>query len=147
MSVLIDTGALTDLVLAHLGTANVLVGDGVAPAEGGWLSGQPGAGVFRPYATLVVTGGVPAALGLDSDFPAWAVGFSLRSFGGSRSQCDAQAALARGAMEGLQQETFGAAAWVIAGVQWQALGAMVRVDASSPPFWQVFDTLALVCSS
>lgn len=155
MPVMMDHGALTDALLAHLttelgtGSTDPLVGDGEKPETPcGWLDGQPGFAVFRPYVVLVSAGAVPRALGIDGPLPTWAVNWSLRSFGGSRDQCDQMATKARRAVAGFTQSKFGdAPQWKVAGTEWPALGAVTRVDATKPAFWQVFDTVTLLCTS
>ena len=153
-----DHGALTDLVLGYLATAfesNVditsgkepPIGDGVAPAEGGWDAGQAGTGVFVPYVVLVSGGAVPVALDIANSVPAWGVGFSLRSFGGSRAQCDWIATQSRRALEGIKRSTFGDPVAKVINVQWVTLGPVARNDSTAPPSWGVFDTVTLVCDS
>jgi hypothetical protein len=154
---MIDIGALVDLVIAQL-EGNVAgdpavtdptkappVGDNLAPATGGWASGQPGAGVFVPYLVLVTGGSVPRALSQDTYIPAFGVGFSLRAHGGSRPQCDWMARVGRDGVVGLKGLKFGTPAWKIINVEWVALGPMLRNDATAPPSWSVSDTLTLVC--
>jgi hypothetical protein len=153
---MIDHGALTDLVLAHLQaqmaanpdvTAGKVppVGDGAAPTEGGWADGQAGTGIFVPYVVLVSGGAAPFALDPGSSTPTWAVGWSLRSFGGSRKQCDWMATVAREAIGGLKKETFGTPeVWKVINTQWVSLGPVARNDSTAPPSWSVFDTVNLV---
>jgi len=124
-----------------------LVGDGAAPADGGWLHGQPGSGVYRPYVVVVSRGASPQWNDL-VDEGTWSVGFELRSFGGSRRQADLMAHMARLAVDGLVTgQSFGTPVGKVVGTQWVSLGAVVRVDATAPPTWQVFDTITLVCGS
>ena len=146
-------GALTDALFASLqtslGTSPVdpLVGDGVAPAGGGWLEGQPGDGVFRPYCVLVSAGASTRGMSIATYEPVvWTVGFSLRSFGGSRVQCDRMADRARNVVAGIVGTSFGQPSWRVISVEWQSLGPVVRVDSTSPAFWQVFDSVSLVVS-
>ena len=138
---MLDHGALTDYVLAALtagiaanvtGSALPLVGDGVAPADGGWIHGQPGDGVFRPYVALVSGGASPINEHLDSFNPDWSVTFSLRSFGGSRKQCDWMATLMRGLIAGLAHHTVGS--WSIIGIRWGSWGP-VRSRWRCAPCW------------
>jgi hypothetical protein len=149
-----DHGALTDAFLTSLQTGlgssstDPLVGDALAPAAGGWLEGQPGDGVFRPYVVLASGGAAVRGPGLASYDPLiWTVSFSLRSFGGSRSQTDRMAHRARGVTSQIAGATFGSPAWSVISVEWQGLGPVVRVDAVNPPYWQIFDTVSLVVSS
>jgi hypothetical protein len=150
----LDVGLLTDSLLSHVtariaslvvSTPRPLVGDGVAPAGGGWLEGQPGQGVFRPYAVVASAGVSPVYQNLSSFDPDWNASFSLRSFGGSRKQCDWMANLSRLAIAGFVPKSVGS--FSVIGLQWGGLGPTSRVDATEPPFWQVFDSFSLVLSS
>ena len=146
---MLDHGALTDLVLEHLTMQQevVLIGDGVAPLDGGWQKGQPNQNVFRPYAVLVSGGaGVRENAVFTGIDPTWAVTWSLRSFGGSRKQVDWTAHIVRQAIEGLMKKTFGSPTYKIHAVEWQSLGSVSRLDSTDPPFWQAFDSFATVCS-
>jgi hypothetical protein len=149
----VDHGALTDLLLAaiedYFGVTPLspLVGDGEAPAGGGWLEGQAGVGVFRPYTVVVSAGAVPLAPDMSSHGVCWKVGFSLRSFGGSRRQCDRQAFMARGGVEAVHQLSFGSDPWRVFGFEWTALGPVSRIDSTSPAFWQAFDSIVVTVGS
>ena len=120
----------------------------MAPADGGWLHGQPGDGVFRPYVVLVSSGASPRYQDLSTTWPGWTVSFSLRSFAGSRRQCDWMGMLVRSAAQGFNHTSFGESeAWKVIGVEWSGLGPVSRVDATNPPFWQVFDSVSFVCGT
>lgn len=144
---MIEHGALTDLLLTHLETeSGQLVGDGIAPAEGGWADGQPNKGIFVPYMVAVSSGATveinDMAYAID-----WRVNWSLRSFGGSRKQADWIATKSRNAVEGLLHSTFGTDdPYKIIGVAWSALGPVTRIDTVNPPFWQTFDSFGFICS-
>lgn len=145
---MIDVGALTEMLLEHLRDgSDALVGDGIAPKEGGWLQGQPNKDVFRPYLVLVSQGASPREntpwTGTD---PAWAVTWSLRSFGGSRKQADWVALAGRAAVAGITKRTFGTDEHKVHALEWGGLGSVNRIDSVDPPFWQIFDTFTLVCS-
>jgi hypothetical protein len=151
---MLDHGLLTDLVIAHLessissivsSSSVPLVGDGLAPDNGGWIQGQPGDGVFRPYVVLASGGAAPRYPDLHSFDPQWAVSYSLRSFGGSRKQCDWMATLSRKSINGIV--TTQVAEWSVIGLEWGSLGPVSRVDSTAPPFWQVYDNVSLVLSS
>lgn len=150
---MIDLGALTDAVLSSVeaslassGLTDPLVGDGVAPSLGGWIDGQPGSGLFRPYVVIMCSGAVPRYGTPASYTPSWAVAFALRSFGGSRPQADLIAGYARDCVASLGKTAFGVAEeWKVINVEWGSLGATVRVDATAPAFWQAFDAFTLVC--
>jgi len=148
---MIDHGALTDLLIYQLSTdTGELVGDGIAPAEGGWLKGQPNQSVYVPYMVLVSGGASVMINDLDGNLD-WTVNWSLRYFGGSRKQVDWIANKARNAIDGgpnnVLHNTFGVnQPFKITAVQWTNLGAVSRVDTVNPPYWQVYDSFGLVCS-
>jgi hypothetical protein len=158
MTGMIDIGVLVDTVIEHLEAVIAAdpgvtagkappVGDNVAPDAGGWAAGQPGSGVFVPYVVLATGGSAPRALAQSTSIPAWAVGFSLRSHGGSRQQCDWMARVARDGIAGLKGTKFGEPIWKIINVEWMGLGPMLRNDATAPASWSVNDTVTLVCDS
>jgi hypothetical protein len=146
----IDHGALTDAILTQMATSGELVGDGVAPVDGGWLQGQPNQSVFVPYTVLVSTGANVMINDLDGNLD-WTVNFNLRHFGGSRKQCDWIATKIRNVIDAgpnnLLHSVFGTTVpYKVTSIQWQALGAVNRVDTVNPAFWQTFDTVGFVCS-
>jgi hypothetical protein len=146
---MIDSGALTDLVLEHLSVqTEVVIGDNAAPINVGWLKGQPNQNVFKPYAVLITSGGnVREQANFTGIDPTWAVTWSLRTFGGSRKQVDWAAFVVRQALEGLMKQTFGSdPVYKIHAVEWQSLGSVNRLDTTDPPFWQIYDTFVTVCS-
>jgi hypothetical protein len=145
---MIDHGALTDAILTQLATSGELIGDGIAPLDGGWLQGQPNQSIFVPYTVLVSNGSNPVIDGLDGNLD-WAVNFSLRHFGGARKQVDWVANKTRVAIDanGLHKSTFGTTqVYKIIDIQWQNLGSVSRVDTVNPAFWQSFDTVRFICS-
>ena len=157
---MIDTGALTDLLIAHLVAAIAAdpavtdpakpppVGDNVAPAAGGWVDGQPGAGVYVPYLVVVTAGSAPRTLAQSTTVPAWGCGYSVRAHGGNRTQTDWMAKVGRDAIAGLKGHLFGAdPAWGIINVEWTGLGPMLRNDSTAPPSWSVADTVTLVADT
>jgi hypothetical protein len=152
---MLDHNALTTALVAHMNaefsarissSALPLVSVGIAPQAGGWLNGQPGDGIYRPYTVIVAGGAAPRYLDLSSFDPEWAVSFSLRSFGGSYDQCEWMAALARNSVSTIAHKTFDTN-WSIIGYEWDSLGPVSRLDSTAPPSWQVFDNLTLVTAS
>jgi len=142
-----DHGALTDALIAYMDAqTDLLIGDGLAPLDGGWLLGQPNNSVFRPYAVLVSGGAMMRDTPMNSFDPNWSVSWSLRSFGGSRKQVDWAAHKARLSIESFVGTTFGAPVFKVYSLEWKNLGAVTRIDSTDPPFWQVFDTFNFVCS-
>lgn len=148
---MIDHGALTDLVISQISTVTgELVGDGIAPAGGGWLQGQPNQNVFVPYTVVVSAGATVEIDGLDGRLD-FIVNWSLRHFGGSRKQCDWIAQKSRDAIDNepsaLITQTFGVdTPYKIIDVRWQNLGAVTRIDTVNPAFWQSYDSFGIVCA-
>lgn len=141
---MIDHGSLTDLLLTHLGAVE-LIGDGAAPGEGGWLSGQPNVDAFRPYAVLV-DGGMQPIMSpnlIKTSRPDWTASWSLRYFGGSRKQCEWIAGIFRPAIEGLRGQSFGSDPHKIRSLEPFMFGAVSRNDQVDPPYWQAFDNLTM----
>lgn len=143
---MINIGALTDLAFATIATTNLKVGDGVAPVDGGWLSGSANVDAFIPYTVISSVGAALALPDLWSE-PDWSATFSLRSYGGSRKQCDFAANVARNAVKTLRDESFGPVNWfkIINVADWR-IGSVERLDQVDPPYWQVFDSFSLICS-
>lgn len=147
---MLDHGALTDAILTQLATSGELIGDGIAPVDGGWLQGQPNQSVFVPYTVLVSTGSNVMINDLDGNLD-WTVNFNLRHFGGSRKQVDWIANKTRSVVDAgvntLLHSTFGTAeVYKVTAIQWQTLGSVNRVDTVNPAFWQCFDNLGFICS-
>lgn len=140
---MINTGLLTDELLDHMTAQGVLVGDGVAPKEGGWTSGAPNVEAFTAYTVVSYDGGSPAMEGLQT-YPEWLVIFALRHYGGSRLQVDWASNKARNAVNGINSTVFDA--HKVIGVQWRSLGAVSRIDQTDPSMWQAFDSVSLHCA-
>jgi hypothetical protein len=140
----IDHGALTDAILASLGAVE-LMGDGIAPNEGGWIMGQPNVVAFRPYGVLVDGGMMPVESpqlikGSRTD---WKASWSLRYFGGSRQQCDWIAGVFRPEIDRLRNLEFGTDVHRILNTDPLVIGAVMRNDQVDPPYWQASDNLTL----
>ena len=139
-----NRGTLTDTIITVLEAAGLMVGDGVAPKEGGWESGQPNVGRFVPYVVLMAgsVAGVDrnVARGYTKD---WMASFSLRTFSATRRTTDALAFAAREALEDCTPFTFGNFKAIHVSVT--TIGSMQRSDASDPPLWQEFDSVEVHC--
>lgn len=145
---MIDIGQLTAQVVMALGSeSGQLVGDGIAPQGGGWLSGQPNVSAFVPYGVLLFQGALTAdpALRYREQVRAWNTTWRVSSFGGSREQCDWIAALMREGLDDCIGQEFGA--YRVSMASWVSLGAMTRSDAIDPPMWTVSDTFTLRCDA
>lgn len=148
---MIELGALTDLTIDHLqDITGQLIGDGVAPAEGGWVAGQPNSGAFAPYLVIISGGAAPRFSALDDLSTAilsWEVTYQMRGYGGSRAQVDWIMSVGRAALEGMTHSAFGSSdTYRIKATDWKTLGATARNDSVDPPYWQVVDTFYFLCS-
>lgn len=148
---MLDVGAMTDLLLGLLTSdgvnADLLVGDGVAPLEGGWTTGTPNTGGFVPYVVLGFEGAMPTNSDLAYADPEWTTRWSMRHYGATREQADWIATAARTRILGALQLPFGTVdPFRSIGINWSSLGAMQRNDATDPPYWSSSDNLNLVVS-
>lgn len=142
---MINVGALTDALVAHLSAQGLLVGDGQAPKESGWTQGSPNMDRFVPCTVIGSESAIPSLDGLD-ELPEWEVAFTLRHYGGARKQCDFQAHAGRVAFQGVSGLSFGSPVHRVIRIRWASLGGIVRMDQTTPPFWQAFDQVSLICS-
>ena len=145
---MINIGLLTKQVIGTLEQGSKqLVGDGIAPHGGGWLSGQPNVSAFVPYGVVLFSGAsLPdPSLRYAEQIRSWETSWRLSSYGGAREQCDWVAALLRGALADCIGEVFGS--YKISMAQWRSLGGMTRNDSIDPPMWSVSDTFILRCDA
>jgi hypothetical protein len=139
----IEIGALAQLLITQLeNESGMLVGDGIAPVEGGWIEGQPNVKAFRPYAVLMQGPATPASP--DRVVPhhsEWMVNYSLRTFAGSAEQLRFASQTFRNTLA-TYKPTFGTGdVFKTVFVHWDQLGSNVRNDQVDPPYWQTFDAL------
>ena len=145
---MIDIGLLTSRILAALSQeSGQLVGDGIAPHGGGWLSGQPNVSAFVPYGVLVFQGAVvpDPALRYVDQIRAWETTWRVSSYGGAREQCDWVARLMRNGVNDCLGQVFGQ--YRVSAARWRSLGPMTRSDQVEPPMWSVSDTFILRCDA
>jgi hypothetical protein len=145
---MIDTGAMTNLIETTLegSPADLLVGDGIAPLEGGWTLGTPNLGGFAAYTVLAFDGATPINPDVAKAEPEWSTRWAMRHHGGSREQADWVALVSRSRLTQMLQKQFGVDPFKVIGVQWNQLGAMSRNDSVDPPFWTASDSVILVVS-
>ena len=145
---MINIGQLTtQVVMALSESSGQLIGDGIAPKGGGWLSGQPNVSAFVPYSVLIFQGAQLAepAWSYNEQIRAWTTEWRVTSFGGSREQCDWMASAAREGVDDCIGQDFDA--YRVSMAQWRALGGMMRDDSIDPPMWSVSDTFTLRCDA
>jgi hypothetical protein len=147
----IDIGAMTEMVIPLLAsdgvTADLMVGDGVAPNDAGWTTGTPNTGGFVPYTVLGFDGATPVNPDLAKADPEWSTRWSMRHYGATRPQADWVALAARRRILGVLQLPFGVEdPFRTIGITWNSLGPMQRNDTTDPPYWSASDSLILVVS-
>lgn len=139
-----NRGLLTDHVISILEDHDLLVGDGVAPKEGGWVTGQPNVGRFIPYVVLMSGPGtvMDRAMNRVGSYDVKNL-YYLRSFASTRRSVDKISHASRTALELVTPfifEDFKAIHCMPS-----SLGATIRNDAQDPPLWQVYDTIEIHC--
>lgn len=158
MYVPISRGAVTGLLFTHLKNAlangPILVGRGIAPQGGGWVSGQPGVGQFVQY-TVLKTGqaitpppGTPDTLGKRSF--AWQLTWTLAHHSDMESKADLVGDVVREALASLWPPNSGlevdGRVWVCQGVLVPTLGPSQRDDSTDPAHWSITDGVSVVLS-
>lgn len=144
-------GVLTDDLLDYLEQTfaaaefTLLVGDHLAPEEGGWSGGQPGTGEFVPY--LVLTTGPATRNAKDPigrDNSSWSAAYTLRAVGATRTQADWAADMARSAVVGYaKRKPEGLGGWKVQLTLYSVLGDIQRNNSVDPPYYELTDTVAL----
>jgi hypothetical protein len=157
---LFERGRLTDWLLEELGgalPAEVLLGDGVAPNDGGWQGGQPGQGKFIGYSVLGTGAAAPGGTATlaETDSSEWLLRYTLRSAGGVRHQADFCADKARQAWHRLVDagepviplgNDADPSNWKVYSPLVVSMGAVSRTDQTQPPFWEVLDEVTVKIS-
>ena len=128
--------ALISALIAQIATTGIIVGDHIAPKEGGWSSGQPGMGEFTGY-TAVFSGQVnlvPSTF-CPGDLDA-SCQFSTRTFGTTRKQADDLALLVRNCLVGFKPD---AGEYRTNMLICNSIGPNERMDDTEPKRWRVSD--------
>lgn len=139
------TDAILDFLTAALQPHGILVGDGIAPNDGGWTGGQPGEGNFRSY---VVVSTLQASKGFQDPVPggdtSWRASYGLRSVGALRHQSDWTADKARQAMKDYKPKHIDLDGdWRVLKTSFETLGPVTRNDTSDPAYWELLDTATI----
>lgn len=142
-------GLLTDALLDYLEseTSNgLLVGDGMAPLDGGWTGGEPGKGDFVPY--VVLSTGPAQKQSRDPlggmENSSWLATYTTKHVGALRQQTDWAADQVRKAMVKFRPAHIDLDGdWAIVQTTYPQLGAISRNDAVDPPYWELVDNLSV----
>lgn len=150
MTNVLRRGLLTDLLLDHLAplfaVTPVLLGDGIAPKDGGWTGQEAGKGNFRSYVILSTAAGGPNFTEpLRGNDTSWKLTYNVRGVGGNRQQADYACDVARPLFSDLGRLSFPVGKadqmWKITRSRYVGLGAVQRNDSVDPPIWECMDTL------
>ena len=138
---MIEQGTLTEDVIAFFVSEGLEVGDNLAPANGGWVKGQPNVNAFVPY-VVVMTGDVrPKQGAAGCSYEEWDAFFSIRYFGGSREQLSKVTQTGRNLLAFKRWITGVDDRFDVIQTHFVSLGAVTRVDTVDPPMWQVYDSI------
>lgn len=147
---MIERHKITTSLIAAIETEGKPVGFAQAPTDGGWR-GQPNVDGtnFVPY--VVVTANPASAPrgiyeGPMSDWQAdWQLPYTVSSFGAVPDQTEWMADRARLAAHALVNTDLqsGSAVYRVLQVRVDALGGLVRVDATEPPYWGQNDQITV----
>lgn len=149
MSAILARGSLTDDMLLYLTTQladkDILVGDGHAPADGGWTGGQPGEGSFQPYVVLATGPAQKQSRDpLATDDTSWLATYTVKSVGALRSQTDWTADQARKVLADFRFKHINLDGdWAIRQTTFPRLGGVDRNDATDPPTWEQVDQVSV----
>lgn len=138
---------LTRAVFDHL-SANVLIGRGSAPRDGGWQNGQPGAGTYVPYAVLKTGRATTPATGqperLGPSRTSWICGYVLTYHNTMESNVDDYADVVRDFLITLPQEmTIDGVDWRVQRLSIDAMGETRQDNSTAPSHWSVSDDVSL----
>lgn len=123
------------------------VGDGIIPAHANWI-GEPNApgSSFVPYVVLSEIVASHSSGPIGESQADWQLPYLVESFGVTREQCSAMAALVRSSIKLLHDMRITSVAGVGYGVQQvriDSLGSPQRVDQAEPPIWHGQDGVTL----
>lgn len=127
---------LTDSVIGVLTDADLVVGDGVAPDDGGW-QGAPGQSAFVPFAVVhaVAGGSTDGPLGEPDEFGESLI--HVTGVGSTREQAEWVADVARSAL--ITPGAVAQAGRSVSIVRVDSLGGCRRDDDPEPPEWLTGD--------
>ena len=147
---MIERRKLTKALIDAIKTEGNPVGKAQAPQQGGW-QGQPNAdgSNFVPY-VMVTPNPTSATRGvyegpLDDWQADWQLSYTVTSFGIDPDQAELMADRARLAAHTIvhDQISGGENTYNVQQVRVDALGGLVRVDATEPPYWAQSDQINL----
>jgi hypothetical protein len=138
---------LTKALFDHL-SANVLIGRGGAPRDGGWSNGQPGSGTFTPYVVLKTGRASTPATGqperLGPSRTSWVVGYVLTYHNTMESNVDDYADVARDFLVSFPELVrVDEVDWRVQRLSIDAMGETRQDNSTAPSHWSVSDDVSL----
>lgn len=147
MSTTLHRAPVTAALLSLLALTNKPVGDAIMPANAGWSGNQPNkdGSNFTPYVVLTPGSATASSGSMAMPQADWRMPYSLSSFGVSRQQCEWMADRARYTADGLKGQTLDltTGTFRVQMVAVDAIGGLVRVDATEPPYWGQIDQITI----
>lgn len=143
---------LTEVIFNHLrlglASSDILVGRGVAPADGGWPKGQAGVGAFSDYVVLKTGQATTPAPGQPERMAAqrtsWLCTYALTYHGTKESLVDPMADKGRALLVELEGPlNLSDVQWTIQRVEIPRLGPTTPDNSTDPPHWTVTDDVSL----
>lgn len=138
---MLDRNELTDEFLAWYASAGLLVGDAIAPYEGGWTEGQQGVGSFVPYAVLGTGSATTGQRTLCADSYEYSVNYSMGIYGESRRKTDQFSHEIHLQLLGRTGHRF--FGYKIVELKVASFGAISRNDSTSPASWSQQDSVVV----
>ena len=148
-SQIFSRGVLTDAILDYLGTAlddtGILIGDGIAPKQGGWSGGEPGVGDFVPYVVLTTGPAQKQARDpLARENTSWLATYTTRHVGALRQQTDWCADKVREALVEYRPKLLHLdSKWSVVQTTYPSLGPITRNDTTDPAYWELVDNVSV----
>ncbi len=147
---MIERRIITQALLAAAEGSGKPIGLSQSPTTGGW-QGEPNTdgtnftpySVITPNASSATTG---FAEGPISEWQAdWRLSYTISSFGVMPEQCEWMADTVRFLVDGLTNTSIdpGVNTYLVQQVRVDALGGLVRVDATEPPYWGQSDQITI----
>ena len=147
---MIERQFITAALIAQVETGGKPVGFAQSPTTGGW-QGQPNTDGtnFTPY-TVILPNASSAPSGvyegpIDGWQADWKLSYTLSSFGVMPEQCEWMADVVRVLLDKIVNTsiTSGSNSYLVQQMRVDALGGLVRVDATEPPYWGQSDQISI----
>jgi len=137
-------GELTGILLTAARSADIPVGDGEPPKEGGWPQGTPNVGSHVPFSVLEAG----SAQGISRTVTAQAskdfsANYTLSTYAVRRDTCDELAYRVREALRGITPMEF--SGFKAVHVSFSSIGAVRKQGQVQPDLWWMTDIFDVYC--